>query len=264
MSRSARRGDEVWNTKPFQATMQVLESAYGARDEHVFTMITAPAGRGKSFAAEVFVERHTDCILTSMPPRVLMTPRQFLDRIGGAFGMEWPQNAARWSVVKEIAAALKTRGGILIVDEADELSLPLAKLLRTIAEESERQVCLVGCPSVIEVLRRHEPLVHRVGFRYEIPPIKLQDLEEIIPRTFPAESLQQIIRETRGNLRHVDKLIGLLRGVKSDRGHGGVTPTIVKRIAAKFLISGRATPMTTAEEAELGLAPGSTSAVRAA
>jgi len=245
---------EIWQTRPYQLALRAFDRARRLSRDYPLSVISAPTGRGKSFAAWHFCQGCADSVLVELPAREVLTPRIMLEVVGAGLGIEFPPNLRKYDCARAIIRAIEERGAFVILDQAHYLSTRQADVIRWIAEEAGLQVCLLGAPSLEQVLCRDEALARRVGSRFVIPPITLADLELVIPRTFPAEALEAIIVETRGSLGRVEVLIKDLRKLKDRVGYEGVTPKRVAATARGFTLQPNLAPLTEAERDELGIA----------
>ena len=228
---------QIHDIQPYRETMRALDSAGMASGDQCLSVISGVAGTGKSFCAREFAGAHPEHLLVHCPPKCLLTsPRALLDVI--AVGLRIPVSSQ--SRPRELAAAivesLAARRGMLMLDEAEELTTPLANLVRYVAEQSGRAACYIGAPRIKEVLLRHEPLSTRVGWRYDVRPATVEDLHTMFPLTYTQEAYHEIIRTTRGNLRLIFQLWPKLAEAKRDLGREVVDPTVVRAIGEEFLL----------------------------
>jgi DNA transposition AAA+ family ATPase len=244
---------EIWATGPFQLTLKAFTRARKLSRDYPLSVISAPTGRGKSFAAWHFCQGCAEAVLVELPAREVLTPRILLEVIGAELGIEFPPNLRKYDCARVLIDAIEHRNAFVIIDQAEHLSTRLADVIRWIAEESGLQICLLGAPALEQVLCRDEALARRVGARFRIPPITLADLELIIPRTFPADALEAIIVETRGSLGRVEVLIKDLRQLKASHPDKVLTPKRVAAVARGFTLQPNLSPLTDAERQELGI-----------
>ena len=138
----------VWRVSAFEQTLTALQAARGlSTGRRPLSLITAPAGSGKTFAAEWYAGHNPGVKLAVCPPRDLLTAKTLLQAVAAASGLE-PQSYRRNSDLFEaIAETLAGTDSFLIVDEADRLLASNADLLRELAEVSNTAVCYLGCPA---------------------------------------------------------------------------------------------------------------------
>lgn len=227
----------IHNIQPYRETLTAFDNAALASGDQCLSVISSPAGAGKSFCAREFAERHPEHLLVHCPPKCLLTsPRALLDVIARPLGIAVGTQSRPRELTEAIIEVLAARRGLLMVDESEELTTPIANLVRYIAERSGRPACFIGAPRIKEVLLRHEPLSTRVGFRYDVRAITVADLQTMFPQTYIKEAYEEIVRVTRGNLRLVFQLWPKLAEAKRDLGRDGVDQTTVRAIADEFLL----------------------------
>ena len=227
----------IHNIEPYRETMTALDNAALASGDQILSVISGVAGTGKSFCAREFVARHPEHLLVHCPPRCLLTsPRALLDVIALPLGIPVTTQSRPRELAAAIISALGDRRGLLLVDEAEELTTPIANLVRYLAEESGRPACYIGAPRIKEVLLRHEPLSTRIGYRYDVRACTVADLQTMFPRTYSPAAYEEIVRVTRGNLRLIFQLWPKLADAKRDVGFEGVDPAVVRAISEEFLL----------------------------
>lgn len=219
---------QVWNVRPFQNTLRALEAIRHLDGPERLGLIIGPAGSGKTLAVEVYAGQAGDVAAVECPPRAVQSTRVLLETIGEAVGA--PSHIRNADYAIAIGRRLADVGVYLIIDEADRLSLRHADLIRAIADACERPICLVGTPSLERILSMHAPIAQRVGFRYEVPPASLEDLEQALRPQFSQKVLQTVHTLTGGNLRYVNVLIRQLRMVNTTP-----TPEIARQLWERFV-----------------------------
>lgn len=228
----------VWNVPAFKHTVAALnacrELGSGRRP---LGLITAPAGDGKTFAAEWYVQsqkngqvRHAFC-----PPKSIMTTRSLLERLYESIGHV--ACASRNSALFDsLAIYLRAESTFLIVDEADRLRSGEVDLLRELAEVAGVAICLMGCPGILATLERVPAARHRIGFWFQVPPVCEADLHKVLDGTFEPAVVDAIFAHTHGNLRHVEALIENLSLVRSTAGEAVIDADTVAIAATDCLL----------------------------
>lgn len=230
----------VWPFESFRYAQDAFVSARQlANSRQPLSLITAEAGEGKTFSAEYFASANPDTKIAVCPPRELLTTRSLLVAVARAVGMtNQPIYATR--LFEALVSYLSREQLFLVVDEADRLTSSKCDLLRELAEQSDTAICFLGCPGVQSVLARVPATHHRIGFAFAIPPVRQDDLQQALTG-FDAETIAEIYNQTRGNIRHLEALLGLVAKL---RGTGDkkpvVTPAIIRRLANRFLMKGAA------------------------
>jgi len=227
----------VWRVAAFEQTITALEAARNlASSRRPLSLITAPAGSGKTFAAEWYAEHHSGVKLAVCPPRDILTAKSLLGAVGASVGIADDAFTKNYALFVAVCDALAAAGAFLIVDEADRLYASNADLLRELAEVSHTAVCYLGCPGVRATLARVPATHHRIGLSYSVPPVELRDLEQILFGKFEAVVVKEIYEQTSGNLRHLEALLDLLDRVQATGKRADITPKVVKLTAARYLL----------------------------
>lgn len=231
----------VWRVSAFEQSLTALQAARGlSTGRRPLSLITAPAGSGKTFSAEWFAQHNPGVKLAVCPPRDLLTAKTLLHAVAHACGIE-PQSFRRNSdLFDNLAESLAGTDSFLIVDEADRLLASNADLLRELAETSNTAVCYLGCPAVRAVLARVPATHHRIGLYYSIPPVELEDVRQILFGRFEENVIEAIFDQTQGNLRHLEALLTLLERVETKRGAAQISVKIVKTVASQYLMGAAA------------------------
>ena len=240
------RSLEVWNVKAFQELYTALDAVRKvAVRQRPLGLVTGPAGSGKTFTANVYVANaKADAVLVTTPPRDILTARIMLESIAIAMGIEPQSYRLKSELYDAVLDAVQERNAFLIIDEADRLRASNADMLREIAEVTGKPLCYLGCPTVEAILARVPATHHRIGFRHSVLPVELDDLETaLVNRALDADGKRKLDRETvsaiydctRGNLRHVESLVHLLRVAQRQGAPVELTPTVVKQLNKRFL-----------------------------
>ena len=230
----------VWSVPAFRDTVKAFElAAELATGRRPLSLITAPAGSGKTFTAEWYCEQHRDARLAVCPPRELLSARSLLEAISRA--ISYPESHWRVAALFDnLAGALSLRHTFLILDEADRLTAGCADMLRELADNSDIALCFLGCPGTLSVLARVPATHHRVGFSHSIPPVALADVQSIYGDRYDEATLAEIYEVTGGNLRHLEAIPPLLDKVRRGGEPVPATPKLVRTIAQRFLLRGAA------------------------
>jgi DNA transposition AAA+ family ATPase len=117
---------------------------------------------------------------------------------------------------------------LVIVDEADRLSLKSLEHLRHIYDECGMGMILLGMPGMEKRLARYPQLYSRIGFVHEFTPLNDDEIRFLLTRrstvfgiTFNpdifehVEAMAIIIRITRGNFRLIERLFAQIKRIMS-------------------------------------------------
>ncbi len=235
----------LWDIRPYRETMAAFERAASLGGDRSLSVISAVGGSGKSYCAQRFAQERREHVLVEVPCRALIerSVRVLLDIIAANLAVRSTGNTSRLEIADRIAVNLRKRGGMLMVDEADQLLVRYVDVLRSISMASGQPVCFIGTPSVEGILARSGPVATRVAFRFRINRATVEDLLEMFPRTYSKEAYEEIIDITGGNLRLIASLWDQLADVKREIGYEGVTPEAVRATASEFLLGGGVMPL---------------------
>ncbi len=241
------RALQIWKVRPFDELINAFEAVRKvAVPRRPLGMITGMAGVGKTFAAEVFAANADgDVTIVTVPPRDILTPRILLNSIADALGMEHEAYLRKNELFEALGGVISERNVFLIIDEADRMHSSNADMLRELAETTGQPLCFLGCPSLECILARVPATHHRIGFRHHVMPVEQADIEEALinkaldpdgVRRIGQDTAQAIWECTKGNLRHTESLVHLLRGAtRKDGTHVECTPAVVKQLNKRFL-----------------------------
>lgn len=236
----------IWKVRPFEELMQAFASVRAvAVKQRPLGMVTGAAGSGKTFAAEIFRRNNPGVVIVTVPPKDLLTPRILLDELALALEIEPQSYRFKAELFSAIVDSLLANPRFLIVDEADRLRPGLADMLRELAELSGQAVCFLGCPATDAILAKVPATHHRIGFRHNVRPVELEDVEGALigkaleasgARKLDKATVDAIFECTRGNLRHIESLVHLLRGARNAKTGQPyeLTPTAVQLLNRRF------------------------------
>jgi type II secretory pathway predicted ATPase ExeA len=190
-----------------EALDAALDALKNALMNRMHVLVTAAAGQGKSSFCRLLV--------SELNPRDLRAaylvgqpvgPTEMLHKVADALGLEtaWRRGQA----AKLLTAGLQKLTGspgaahpVLILDEAQQVSLPAIDLLRLVAEEGSRtllSLVLVGD----ETLRRQlckqawAPLAGRMAVRIQLPPLSEEQTARFVEHAFQAVGMQNLLSPT--------------------------------------------------------------------
>lgn len=138
---------------------------------------------------------------------------------------------------------------LLIVDEADRLTVASLEHLRDLYDRYGFGLILMGMPGLEKKLARYPQLYSRIGFVHEFRPLREAEMQLVARRhaaTFgiafdPAsldavEALAAVVRITRGNLRLVERLLAQMRRIMDLNGAESVSTDIVDAARDRLVI----------------------------
>ena len=228
--------NNIWRVAPFEETQTALAAAQGlAHSRRPLSLITGPAGCGKSFSAEYYANGHPRVHVAVCPPHDVLTPKVLMLAVAESLGIVGAGFVRNSDLFAALVSRLAADPCLLIIDEADRLYASNADLLRELTELSETRVCFLGYPSLRSILARVPATHHRIGFSHAIPPVALEDYRQVLFGRFEDVLIMEIYEQTAGNLRHLEALLALL-DVASSRGTRTLTPKVIRTLALRHLL----------------------------
>lgn len=113
---------------------------------------------------------------------------------------------------------------LIIVDEADRLSLKSLEHLRDLYDRKHFGLILLGMPGLEKRLARYPQLYSRIGFVHEFKPLSAEEMRFIFARHSETlglrfnperyedvEAMSAAIRVTRGNFRLIERLLAQMQ-----------------------------------------------------
>lgn len=190
-----------------EALEAALDQAKNALMNRMHILVTAAAGQGKSSFCRLLV--------SELNPRDLRVayligqpvgPTEILHKVADVLGVEtaWRRGQSAKLLtagLQKIAAQPGAPHPVLILDEAQQVSLPAIDLLRLVAEDGSRtllSLVLVGD----ETLRRQiskqafAPLAGRMAVRIIVPPLSEEQTARFVEHVFQSVGMQNILSPT--------------------------------------------------------------------
>ena len=140
--------------------------------------------------------------------------------------------------------AARTACPLVIVDEADRLTIKSLEHLRDMADRRGFGLILMGMPGLEKRLARYAQLYSRIGFVHEFKPLTETEMRFLLathvgnfgisfdPAQLDAiEAQAAVIRITRGNFRLMERLFAQMRRIITLNRIDAITPDIVQAAA---------------------------------
>lgn len=159
------------------------------------------AGRGKTMCAQEYAVREEHCIYVRVHQD--WTPRAMLSAICYAInGMNpYRTDAAKKAIIEE----LDTRSLIVLIDEADRLSISNMEHLRDIHDETGAPIILIGEPALYGRLTARRRIWERVTRVVEFGPVKDDDVLmfgiKACGLTIEPPAVLELVRRCQGSFR---------------------------------------------------------------
>jgi type II secretory pathway predicted ATPase ExeA len=217
---------------PSRAHLEVVARLRrGIESREPFVLVTGLSGAGKTVALRAALaetEPHTLVMIAASPS---LSPAKFRERILSGFSADAPAPATQARSAAGIEARLRAihaRGGMafLVVDEAQNLGLPLLEELRVLSDleadgHNLLQIVLAGQPRLEDELSRPggDALRQRIAVRCRLGLLSPEETESYIrhrvsvaggdPESlFTSESCEAVHRLTHGIPREINLLAG--------------------------------------------------------
>ncbi|TNC42847.1 ATP-binding protein, partial [Rubellimicrobium rubrum] len=130
---------------------------------------------------------------------------------------------------------------LVVVDEADRLSLKSLEHLRDLYDRYGFGLILLGMPGLEKRLARYPQFFSRIGFVHEFKPLGAEETRVLLARhgtalgvRFDPESLEHVealaavIRITSGNLRLIERLLAQMRRIMALNPRAAVSVDLVQ------------------------------------
>ena len=200
-----------------------LVSAHFVMDEAVvgreMAVLYGNPGTGKSVAVKEWVKEHPEAILIEVIPG--MRVKSLLQEIARKLGID--ANAKAEELVVQIAKEFKRRDGVLVIDEAEHLSVTALENVRRIWDFSRVPVILVGTYGLIKNLKGNRgellQLYSRIKGKWEFKELSEDDFKKLFG------DLANVIKRYTTHLRRAKSLyekakrFASLRGEEVNAGH---------------------------------------------
>lgn len=209
---------------------------YGITQREGFMLITGDVGTGKTTICRALLERLDEQTRTALILNPQMSERELLLSILSEFGITFSSSSKK-EIIDRLNQFLLKRlasggGATLIIDEAQNLSLPVLeqiRLLSNLETEKEKllQIVLVGQPELrdklnLPVLRQ---LNQRISVRYRLRPLTKDETKKYIEHRL-------MVAGSKGNIIFSGRALSLIF-----KYSGGI-PRLVNLIADRAMLGG--------------------------
>jgi general secretion pathway protein A len=237
---------------------------YGIQQKEGFMVITGDIGTGKTTISRTLLERLDKNVKTAVIFNSFLTEEELLESILLDFGFpsKGRTKKERIDALNKLLIYLLSHGkkAVLIIDEAQNLSIPVLEQIRMLSNlETEKekllQIILLGQLELDQKLRSDElkQLNQRIAIRHHLLPLNRTEMESYIYQrlmvagsqgsiTFSRLALHEIYKFSKGTPRLINLLCdrALLGGFVEQTHH--IEKEIIKK--AKDSLLGEETPKT--------------------
>jgi general secretion pathway protein A len=230
---------------------------YGIQQKEGFMVITGDIGTGKTTISRTLLERLGKNVKTAVIFNSFLTEEELLESILLDFGFpsKGRTKKERIDALNRFLIYLSSHGknAVLIIDEAQNLSIPVLEQIRMLSNlETEKekllQIILLGQLELDQKLRSDElkQLNQRIAIRHHLLPLTRTEMESYISQrlmvagsqggiTFSRPALHQIYKFSRGTPRLINLLCdrALLGGLVEQTHH--IEKGIIKKAKDSLL-----------------------------
>jgi len=189
-----RRGPREIAFRWTTAARRITETLDVAHQEQAFAVVLGPSGIGKTTALKYYCSKHDSAILVEADPTQSERKgflQAILDVLGG------PTKGTARALMKDILDRLSGRDVLLIIDEAEHLSIKSLDCARIIAERSGAALVLSGLEEILMPKLRDDRLAQRILNRISLAcllsKIEAKDLQQIVEQMDLPEIVQAAI-----------------------------------------------------------------------
>jgi len=208
--------EEIVKTRDLVSAHFVMDEAVVGRE---MAVLYGNPGTGKSVAVKEWVKEHPEAILIEVIPG--MRVKSLLQEIARKLGID--ANAKAEELVVQISKEFKRRDGVLVIDEAEHLSVTALENVRRIWDFSRVPVILVGTYGLIKNLKGNRgellQLYSRIKGKWEFKELSEDDFKKLFG------DLANVIKRYTTHLRRAKSLyekakrFASLRGEEVNAGH---------------------------------------------
>jgi DNA transposition AAA+ family ATPase len=159
-----------------------------------------------------------------------------------------------WETLKDyesLLLAVPDPTTLIVVDEADRLSMNSLEQLRSIFDQSGLGMVLIGMPGIEKRIARYPQFFSRIGFVHEFRPLADADVQDLLeqrwaplgihlPALVPSpDVIGAVVRLTRGNFRLLVRLLTQMERVVAINGLETLSLDVVET-ARENLVIGQA------------------------
>lgn len=208
--------EEIVKTRDLVSAHFVMDEAVVGRE---MAVLYGNPGTGKSVAVKEWVKEHPEAILIEVIPG--MRVKSLLQEIARKLGID--ANAKAEELVVQISKEFKRRDGVLVIDEAEHLSVTALENVRRIWDFSRVPIILVGTYGLIKNLKGNRgellQLYSRIKGKWEFKELSEDDFKKLFG------SLANVIKRYTTHLRRAKNLyekakrFASLRGEEVNAGH---------------------------------------------
>ncbi len=210
----------------------MLEKLAEADEREVIALLYGPSGIGKTFAIEEFMDRIEKGNGLDKPEILFVTahsastPKSLMAILCLQAGI--PHQGTASTLAESLVRKLEAGHYLIIVDEANHLTIAAMELLRYVYDLARLGAVLVGTLQLYEIFTdgsrpagELEQLWSRVGICELLPGLPEHEARQMIQKALgctPETTTKQILRKSGISIRRLTKLLGRLKELQELNG----------------------------------------------
>ncbi|WP_084813610.1 ExeA family protein [Desulfogranum japonicum] len=261
----------VFRSLAHQEGLAILK--YGVISKKGFLVLTANVGLGKTTLLQALVDSLDMGVKLCLLNNPLLYRDEFFSYLANKFGLPWDGNKAMFLIAfgELLKKAYEENERILlIIDEAHVLPVDLLEEIRLLSNldvkgQDVLSIFLVGQPELNDLMQddRLLPLRQRIGIRYDLKPLSLNETKQYIlfrlrsagarqPNIFTNEAVAHIHEVSKGTPRLINIVCdhALLTGFAENRQV--INGELIKSCVEDLHFPGESTPLPLAPKTSKG------------
>jgi DNA transposition AAA+ family ATPase len=206
----------------------ILEKCQEADEKRELALLYGPAGMGKTFAIEEFIDRIEKQASPDKPEALYVTAhsastaKSLMAALCLQAGI--PQRGTAAALAENLVRKLEGRHTLIMVDESNHLDIEAMELLRFIYDKGRLGVVLIGTLRLYDIFTdgsrpasELEQLWSRVGICELLPGLTEYEARQIVQRELgrlPEPTIKQILHQAGNSMRRLTKLLERLKELK--------------------------------------------------
>lgn len=190
----------------------IFTAAQSCHQQGLMGLVTGPAGRGKTTAAEMYAASNSGVVYVPSSP--FMTKKHLMSAIARPLEVDAKSS---YDLLVGICEKLTKQKSLIIIDEAEHLSLDLLDAVRQINDWSGAGLLFIGQEQFYTMLakarRSHEYLVDRFKLRMAVRDLVSSDVELLVSTEIPEVNgyVSEFLKACGGSARLLETLTYNLR-----------------------------------------------------
>lgn len=188
---------------------KIIKVAEASHIDSVISLILGAPGSGKSTAVKQYYLDNSPNAIYLQLNQSYRTPYEWLKKLSGGYSSGTINSMANYLIKK-----LSGSNSVLILDQVDYLSLTSIDILRSISEESNTGLVLVGLPTFAKKLKGDSPelvqLRDRIRIYLKLDKLSDEEIYQILSENWAGLTEKQkeiFARYSKGSLRLLSSLV---------------------------------------------------------